>query len=34
MTEPNRLFWLFGFVVSGKAVFFAPGWGRREVEGQ
>jgi len=21
MTEPNRLFWLFGFVVSGKAVF-------------
>ena len=23
MNGPNRLFWLFGFVVSGKAVFAA-----------
>jgi hypothetical protein len=34
IAEPNRLFWLFGFVVSGKAVFFASGRGLKEVEGQ
>jgi hypothetical protein len=34
MTEPNRLFWLFGFVVSGKAVFLLPLGARKEVEGQ